>query len=75
MPNASIRDKFIDISISQGLHIGGCGDATIRFSKGNANIKFKRIFIFLIRFRPALIFEEKHLKMTLTLLDSALKKL
>nr|CAD2172161.1 unnamed protein product [Meloidogyne enterolobii] len=31
MPNPTIRDKFLNTAINLGLHIGGCGDATIRF--------------------------------------------
>jgi 4-aminobutyrate aminotransferase / (S)-3-amino-2-methylpropionate transaminase len=30
MPNSSTRDHFIEMSISEGLHIGGCGESTIR---------------------------------------------
>uniref|UniRef100_A0A915MFM8 4-aminobutyrate aminotransferase n=1 Tax=Meloidogyne javanica TaxID=6303 RepID=A0A915MFM8_MELJA len=56
MPNPTIRDKFLNTAINLGLHIGGCGDSTIRF-------------------RPALIFEEKHLETTINLLESAFEKM
>ncbi|VDK56990.1 unnamed protein product [Anisakis simplex] len=50
------RDKFVDIAISKGLHIGGCGVTGIRF-------------------RPALIFGEKHLEITLDILSKSMKQL
>uniref|UniRef100_A0A1I8BCI3 Gamma-amino-N-butyrate transaminase n=1 Tax=Meloidogyne hapla TaxID=6305 RepID=A0A1I8BCI3_MELHA len=56
MPNPTIRDKFVDTAINLGLHIGGCGNSTIRF-------------------RPALIFEEKHLETTVNLLETAFEKM
>lgn len=56
MPDASLRDKFIDIAISNGLHIGGCGNAAVRF-------------------RPALIFTQKHLDITLDIISKSMKKL
>lgn len=54
--NPQLRDKLVDAALQKGLHIGGCGDNTIRF-------------------RPALIFSEKHLKDTLDLLEQSVKAL
>lgn len=31
MPDAAIRDKLINTAITNGLHIGGCGDVAVRF--------------------------------------------
>jgi len=56
MPDVKMRDKFVEICISNGLHIGGCGEASIRF-------------------RPALIFEEKHVKLTMDRLSKSLAAL
>lgn len=30
-PDAQLRDKLLEVALSNGLHIGGCGDATVRF--------------------------------------------
>ncbi|CAA93517.1 putative 4-aminobutyrate aminotransferase, mitochondrial [Caenorhabditis elegans] len=30
-PSGSLRDKFVDLAISNGLHCGGCGDRSLRF--------------------------------------------
>lgn len=30
-PDSQLRDKLLEVSLSNGLHIGGCGDATVRF--------------------------------------------
>ncbi|KAK0398485.1 hypothetical protein QR680_002614 [Steinernema hermaphroditum] len=54
--DAKTRDQLIDACLSEGLHIGGCGDASIRF-------------------RPALVFTQKHLDVTLDLLAKACKKI
>ncbi|VDM39181.1 unnamed protein product [Toxocara canis] len=54
--DAELRDKFIDIAISNGLHIGGCGDTAVRF-------------------RPALIFAEKHLEIALDIISKSIKRL
>ncbi|CAF4124917.1 unnamed protein product, partial [Rotaria magnacalcarata] len=46
MPNASVRDKFINQMRNAGIQIGACGDVSVRF-------------------RPALIFTEKHANIVL----------
>ncbi|KAE9554671.1 hypothetical protein FO519_002081 [Halicephalobus sp. NKZ332] len=54
--NSQVRDKLVEVALQKGLHIGGCGDTTVRF-------------------RPALIFGEKHLKVALDLLEQSVKTL
>ncbi|TMS38062.1 hypothetical protein L596_004870 [Steinernema carpocapsae] len=55
LKDAKTRDQLIEACITEGLHIGGCGDASIRF-------------------RPALVFDQKHLDLTLEILNKAAKK-
>lgn len=31
LPDSASRDKLISIALTNGLHIGGCGDTSIRF--------------------------------------------
>lgn len=31
LPNSESRDKLCQISLENGLHIGGCGENTVRF--------------------------------------------
>lgn len=31
MPDSEYRDKLCQISLSNGLHIGGCGENVVRF--------------------------------------------
>lgn len=54
--DASKRDKLLGIALKNGLHIGGCGDNTVRF-------------------RPALIFEQKHADLSIEILEKSLKEL
>lgn len=54
--DSQTRDKLLDICLQKGLHIGGCGDAAVRF-------------------RPSLIYGEKHLETTIKLLEKSIKSL
>ncbi|MCP9262544.1 4-aminobutyrate aminotransferase, mitochondrial [Dirofilaria immitis] len=56
MPDTATRDKFLEIAGNNGLFVGGCGSATVRF-------------------RPALIFGEKHLEIALDIITKSLSKL
>lgn len=31
MPEAGVRDKLLAVALTNGLHIGGCGDVSVRF--------------------------------------------
>jgi len=50
------RDALLGIALAHGLHVGGCGDHTVRF-------------------RPALVFEEKHVRIALDILEKSLAEL
>uniref|UniRef100_A0A1I7RUG4 Gamma-amino-N-butyrate transaminase n=1 Tax=Bursaphelenchus xylophilus TaxID=6326 RepID=A0A1I7RUG4_BURXY len=56
LPDAAKRDKLLAVALKYGLHVGGCGDLTVRF-------------------RPALIFEQKHADIATEILAQSLKKL
>ncbi|CAD5218957.1 unnamed protein product [Bursaphelenchus okinawaensis] len=56
LPDSGKRDKLLGIALKHGLHIGGCGDLTVRF-------------------RPSLIFEQKHADIAIDILSQSLKEL
>lgn len=53
LPNSTERDKLLADCLQNGLHVGGCGETTVRF-------------------RPALIFQEKHVDLTIGIIRKAL---
>ncbi|KAI6170541.1 4-aminobutyrate aminotransferase, mitochondrial [Aphelenchoides bicaudatus] len=55
LPDVGQRDKLLGNALQKGLHIGGCGDTTVRF-------------------RPALVFLEKHVDLTIDIIRQSLKE-
>jgi 4-aminobutyrate aminotransferase/(S)-3-amino-2-methylpropionate transaminase len=55
LPDAAQRDKLLGDALQKGLHVGGCGDTTVRF-------------------RPALVFLEKHVDLTIDIIQKVLKE-
>jgi len=56
MPTTDVRDKFTNTCLANGLHIGNCGEVTMRF-------------------RPALIYQSKHVHQTLDVLNKSVAQL